>query len=289
MATETVVIRVQADDRDAIRDLDRIERELKQLGTTAQQSARRGSQAEQQRRRATQQSERETRRLEQAQRRAARTTQQQSRAVGLASTRLRTLAKSAAAAGTAYVGISAAKGAVQSTTELARASLALNRNLGLSAKTASEFGAQAVARGADVTQLNMVFNTLAGRVRAARQGTESGIKTFRNLGISMRELRRDDPDELLFKITDGLKNLGGGFARAGIQRELFGRGAAKLAPLLREGSAELKNQLGQAEKLGATFNKVQLEDMSNFLVKQRQLELSTLGLKIAFTEAVIPA
>lgn len=206
-------------------------------------------------------------------------------------THLSNVAKYAVGAAAAYIGISEAKDAISTTEDLAKATISLNKNLGLSVKTASEWAAVAKTRGVDSQKLGMAFKTLSSQVDSAAQGSATAQKEFKRLGISQRELGKDshNVNQLLFDVSDGIHKLGAGTARTTIESKLFGRGWQTIVPVLRDGSKELKNQLGLANKYGATFGGKTLNSVYDLVKAQRELQFAQLGIQIAFTEKVAPA
>jgi hypothetical protein len=204
---------------------------------------------------------------------------------------LRSAAKYAAGAAAAYVGIGQAEQAVSTTTDLAKVTLGLHKNLGLSVKTASEFGAQLKVRGADAKQAQMAFATFAGVLHQAAGGSATAKSELAELGITGKILGRDlkDPQKALFDVSEGLNNLGEGISKTDLQRKLFGRGWQTLGPILRGGSKDLKDQLDLADQMGASFGGKSLTSIQDLIEEQRKMQLAMLGLQISFTENVEPS
>jgi hypothetical protein len=200
-------------------------------------------------------------------------------------------AKFAAGAAAAYVGISQAKAAISTTEELAKATISLHENLGLSIKQSSEWAAVAQTRGADTAKLGMAFKTLAGQVQSAKEGSQSAVKEFVKLGFSGRDIKRstEDTNFLLLKTSDGLHNMAAGADKAVVSAKLFGKGWQTIAPVLRDGSEKMQEQLGLANKYGATFGGKSLKSIQDLIGAQRELKFAQLGLQVTFTEKVAPA
>jgi len=197
----------------------------------------------------------------------------------------------AAGAVVAYAGISQAKQAISTTEELAKATISLHENLGLSVKEAGEWAAVAKTRGADTTKLGMAFKTLAGQITQARDGSESSIQSFKKLGFSQADIQKASRNThfLLLKTSEGLHNLAAGSDKAAISGKLFGRGWQTIQPVLRDGSKELQRQLDLANKYGATFGGKSLKSVYDLIKAQREMQLAQLGLQITFTEKIAPA
>jgi hypothetical protein len=202
---------------------------------------------------------------------------------------LRNLAKGAAAAGTAYLGISEAKGAIDTTEELARSTLKLHRNLGLSVKTASEFAAVFKSREIDQKQGTQTFGILSKQIVALDAGTKSATETFKALGLTQKDLAGQSFDKQLGLVSDQLAKMPGGAEKTATSMKLFGRGWQTLNPLLGQGSEHLKEQLGLADKYGATFGGKTVGQMKKFIESQHEAKLAGIGLQIAFGTKVAPA
>jgi hypothetical protein len=80
--------------------------------------------------------------------------------------------KAGVAVGAAYASIAGAKAAVNTTEDLAKVTLSLHKNLGLSVHSASQWAAVAKSRGIDGKALNQSFGTLAKNAVAAAQGQD---------------------------------------------------------------------------------------------------------------------
>lgn len=79
--------------------------------------------------------------------------------------------RAGAAMGTAYVGISQGKNAIDTTIGLAKSTELLHKTLGLTVEKASEWAAVAQARGLDTKKLGMSFSQLSRNVVAANLAT----------------------------------------------------------------------------------------------------------------------
>jgi len=207
---------------------------------------------------------------------------------GSAQVSLGRVARTAAKLGAAYLGLSQIRGAVNATEQLGKVTLALHRNMGLSVRTASELGAQLIARGADVTRVNMAFGTLSRQMQAAQKGTKSAVETFKQLGITQEQLKRLSPDQLLARVSDGLARMKSEGARTAAAMRLFGRGWQTLRPLLAGGSSELRKQLELARKYGASFGGRTLKSIMDWLAAQRESKLATMGLQVTIGTTLIP-
>lgn len=186
-----------------------------------------------------------------------------------------------------FAGIAGAKKAVDTTLDLGKATLSLNKTFGMNVETSSRWAATAKVRNVDNAKLSQGFTKLNRAVGSANDGSQSAIDTFAKLGISQNELGAWDTEELLFGISDGLAGIEDKGQKAALMQQVFGKGSQALAPLLRGGSAALEEQLGLAGKYGATFKST--EDIEEFIKMQRESQLAMMGLQITVGKKVIPA
>ncbi len=204
-----------------------------------------------------------------------------------------TMAKRAAGAGAAAVGayasIAGAKKAIDTTTTLAKTTLSLHKNLGLSVDAASRWAGVAKSRDIDAKALNQSFVTLSKSQVAAVKGTEANVEAFRKLGISRKELKADDFETVLKKSADGLAALPAGADRAALSAKLFGKGWQTIVPILRGGSKAMEEQLALADKYGVTLKGKTVKNVEDLIAAQRESKFATMGLQVALGQELIPA
>jgi hypothetical protein len=109
-------------------------------------------------------------------------------------------AGAALAAGSAYAGIAAAKSSITITEDLAKTTLSLHKNLGLSIKSASEWAAVAKARGVEGTKLAQTFTILAKNVEAGAVGFDNLNAKSSDLKSQMDELGHSTADQAKLQV-----------------------------------------------------------------------------------------
>jgi hypothetical protein len=213
-----------------------------------------------------------------------------SRATGRLSGETKGLAKNLVAIGAGYVGITAAKSAIDVTTDLAKSTIGLNRNLGFSIDLASRWAAVARARGVDGKELNSAFTSIAKSAKAAHDPTSAQASAFREVGISAGELKRGAKDFpfLLTKLADGFGGMAGGTRRAALAQALLGRSSQTTLPIFTSGSKAMKEQLDLAKKYGVTFGGKPIKSLKDLVQAQKEAEFATMGLQVAFGTFAAP-
>ena len=184
-------------------------------------------------------------------------TSQLGKATSTAGSKLRSAAGYAASAAAAYLSISQAKAAVETTQNLAAASDSLSTNLGLNVKQASRWASVAGTRDISTKALNASFTTLTTKLTDARAGSEEAMDSFKALGISQKDLQRDGDNfnKTLFTVADALQDTEGGAKRQAAATALLGRGYGTLLPIMGKGSDALREQLRLGDQYGATMGK----------------------------------
>lgn len=99
------------------------------------------------------------------------------------------------------------------------------------------------------------FKFLNKAIDEAKQGNDAAQRSFESIGISMRDLKNDSPDEVLLKVADAFTKIEDPAARNTVLLEKFGRAGLKLAPAMEEGRAGIEKLMKQADALGLTVDK----------------------------------
>lgn len=212
--------------------------------------------------------------------------------------RLASAAGYAASAAAAYLSIAQAKAAITTTQDLAKTTAGLNRNLGLSVKTASQWGAVAKSRDVDAKALTMSFTTLSRRLvdtsAALKEGgtaADTAMAPFARLGITQREVTAGSKDlgSFLPRLADAFGDAAGGAERQASAQQLLGRGYQTIVPLFADGAKGLKEQQKWADKYGATLTGDTLKAQMDLIQAQRESKVAMLGMQVVFTQALTPA
>lgn len=181
------------------------------------------------------------------------------------------------------------KDSVKQTESLAKGTVLLARTTGESTQEASRWVAVARSRGVEATALNRSFVALSKNIKAATDGGDKQIETFKRLGVSQQELKRGDVSQIIGDISDAFARMPDGAQKAATAQQLFGRQAQTLVPMLNKGSQALREQLALSDKYGTTLSKGQVAQSLKAVQAQRELNLAMTGLKVQLGQAVIPA
>lgn len=195
------------------------------------------------------------------------------------------------AGGAAAVGATAAymKDAVSTTENLAKQTMALQRATGLDTKTASAWASVLKVRGVDTNKFQVGLTKLSKTMEAARGGNEKAAMSLKTLGVSQEQIQKGDIQGVLMASADAFANMENPAKKAATAQALFGKAGQALLPMLGAGSAGLQEQLGMADKYGATLDGNATDAVKKQIAAQREWDMAMLGLKVQMGTGLLPA
>jgi hypothetical protein len=126
----------------------------------------------------------------------------------------------------------------------------LSERLGVDTTMLQRFGFAAEQTGMDIETAAKALQKIKLSMGDAAAGEKKATDAFSALGISLEDIRRGNPETILFKIADGLSKVGDENQRLNMLTEILGnRLGGQLLPLLGEGSENLRQLMSQAATL----------------------------------------
>lgn len=188
-------------------------------------------------------------------------------------------------------GVYALKTAVENTTELAKTTSGLNRNLGLSAQEGSRWAAVAYARGISTQTLTTGTTKLARSFVEANRKGGTARTALNQLGITHAQAARGAKDfgYALDLVANKFGKAKAGPERAAAAQALFGKSYSTILPLFSSGRKGLEEQLHWADKYGLTLDGKTNKKLMDFVSAQRESKVAVLGLEVSLTKALLPA
>lgn len=199
-----------------------------------------------------------------------------------------TMAKWAGGAAAVAGGARFLKGAATATMDLGKSTLALQRSTGMSVETASEWGSVLKARGVETKQFQVGLTKLSKQMVAGAGDSKKYASTFKALGVSQDTLKAGDINSVLLQSADAFSEMTNPAARAAKAQELFGKQAQNLLPLMMGGADGIREQLGMAEKYGATLSGKSAQGVKDMIARQRELKIAQEGVKVQLGQALMP-
>jgi hypothetical protein len=125
----------------------------------------------------------------------------------------------------------------------------LAQQIGFSASTLSALETSLAATGASLDDFTMANSLLQNALGEAAKGGQEQIKTFDELGLSVRSLQRLTPEDQFYAVVEALAQVDEQYRQTEIGRSLFGRGFARLLPLLKESKGDLRGLTEEQQRL----------------------------------------
>ncbi len=173
------------------------------------------------------------------------------------------LGKQLAAAGA----VLAASGLVSGLVQMASDGLALAsslgetaKKLGVSAREMQEFRYAASQAGVDQQAMDKGLQKLTRTIGEAARGTGAGAKSFRELGINIRDAdgKLKSAGTVFVEVAGALEKVEEPARQAAHQVAIFGRAGQEMAPLMAEGAQGIKRLREEARQLGIVLSDEQI-------------------------------
>lgn len=129
-------------------------------------------------------------------------------------------------------------------------------------------GLSHAANMADVgmDELGFSMNLMARAAADAAGGNATAASAFTKLGVAVTDSTGHvrNGQELFLAVADGLKAIENPAERAAAAQDIFGRQAAKLIPLLAQGSEGINGFIAQAQQMGLVMDEAGVEKSNKF-------------------------
>ena len=189
----------------------------------------------------------------------------------------------AAAAGTLF-------GIAKITADLGDETAKTAKSLGINAQALQELQFAAGIGGVKQNDFNKSVQKFSKNILEARRGSETYLKTFRELGVSSDVINNKQlkTDQLLGVLADKFKELPDGVEKTGLAMELFGRSGPRLLPLLNEGAAGMDKLRQEARDLGGVMDSDLLASSEEFQDSMLRMNTVLSGLRNFAAAKLIP-
>lgn len=133
----------------------------------------------------------------------------------------------------------------------------MSRTFNMSTTDFQKWSYAAKMADTDVEGFGQGFKFLTRAMSEALQGSGDATKAFNALGISLKDSsgRTKDQQTVLMEVIGALEKYADGVNRDALMLALFGRGWMSLKPLIDQGTATIKDNMDQAEKLGTVLGR----------------------------------
>jgi len=177
------------------------------------------------------------------------------------------------------VGIKAAN----STVELGREVMKLQRYTGMTAEEASKLRYAAKMSGVDVDSLATGLGRLS-------KNMDANIPAFGKLGVETRDSdnKLRSMADVLPEIAEKIKNMSNGAEKTSTILQLFGRSGMDLMPFLNRGKEGIEQLTEQAKKMGVVLSADNISAVKDNITAQRELGAAFTGIKTQIGLEMLP-
>lgn len=128
--------------------------------------------------------------------------------------------------------------------------------------------------GVSTENLDSSFERFLDTMGSAKSGNKAAQKIFKDVGVSMAELRRSTPEELFLRVGDAIRDLPDADRKMSAIRDLFGRAGGGLVNLFNQGSGAIRQAQADIERFGLALTAVaanKVEQMNDSFGRSRML------------------
>lgn len=151
-----------------------------------------------------------------------------------------------------------------------------SRQLGIASDAYQELAYAVGMGGASEQDFSGALQQLNKQMEAAAGGNKKAMTAFKDLGISMREVKSMNAEEMFVRISDALSGVDDVASKTRTTMALFGSGGAKVATAIADGSEALEKFRKEAREAGYVLGSDALanaeEAGDNFARAQLQLQ-----------------
>ena len=162
--------------------------------------------------------------------------------------------------------------------------------IGIDAEAMQELGFAAEQSGAQMQDVETALRRQAVAARDAAKGTGTAAESYAKLGVKVTDAEgRLLPQlDLLEKTADGLAGVSSETEKLAIVNDIFGRGGAKMLPLLNQGAEGIAKLRQQARDLGFVMSEDATKAAEEFTDRMNELRKIAAGVRNQIGLALMP-
>lgn len=164
----------------------------------------------------------------------------------------------------------------------------MSKRTGISAESLSELAYAADLSGASLNDVERSVKRMAGSILDAHAGLESYARAFRQMGLSVDDLMKMNPEQQFLAISEAIASIEDPTIRAALAQDVFGRAGTTLLPMMSEGAEGLRNLREEARELGIIYSEDTAAAAAKLKDVQTALKKSWEGLSLTFMETLAP-
>lgn len=140
----------------------------------------------------------------------------------------------------------------------------MSKKTGIAVETLQ--GLQYVAKlsGTDIETFTGALGKMNKNIGEAAAGSKTAQQAFAQLGIDLKVLQANSPEQSFFLIAERISQLGTEAERTKARMDIFGKSGNELAAAMEDGAAGMKTLMDQARNMGLIFSKEQVDRLAEF-------------------------
>lgn len=140
----------------------------------------------------------------------------------------------------------------------------LSHKTGVAVETLSALSFAAAQSGVAIDDVASSINKMQKNLSEAAHGNKTAADSFKQIHLSIDELRKLTPEQQFLAIADKISMIGDESDRTRALIDVFGKSGASLAPLFANGAAGVQEMLDKAKSLGIVLSKESAERMDAY-------------------------
>lgn len=142
----------------------------------------------------------------------------------------------------------------------------MSQKMQMSRKTFQELDYVFSQNGADIEIMQIAMSKLAKTMEGARTGNKSSVKTFQQLGISLKDVNGHfkTSEEVMFEVFSRLQKMPESATKSALALSIFGKSASELAPLLNGNAKSVDELRKRFAELGMGLSDKQIDSAVRF-------------------------
>lgn len=162
----------------------------------------------------------------------------------------------------------------------------MSERIGVSTEFISQMEYALKTTGGELGNFQIGMKLLAGAIYDAGNGSDTAQKKFKLVGISLNTSSgaAKSQTDVFFELADKIKNAATSTDQMAIATDFFGRNALMMVPMLKLGSAGIKQLMDKADALGGTLKGSTAESADAFAIAMIDVKTALRGVGLAIFE-----
>ncbi|MCP4570699.1 MAG: phage tail tape measure protein, partial [FCB group bacterium] len=205
--------------------------------------------------------------------------------------RLAGAAKAAMAAFASFKLAQWAKGAAEQVANLGDKFDKMSLRTGETATELQGLSHAATLSGTNLGTMEAGIRRLQNATLEAAEGVKRYKVEFKRLGIDVKNSDGTLKSfaQLLPEMADGMEKLKTDTEKSAVAQRLMGRSGTQALPLLKQGSAAIREMIGEVEELGAVLEKDLIDASTKYIDNQARVALINQSVKNSIARGLLPA